>query len=1214
MAKRMLIDATHPEETRVVVVNGNRLEEFDFETSTKKQVKGNIYLAKVTRVEPSLQAAFVEYGGNRHGFLAFSEIHPDYYRIPVADRRIIGSGLQTPEAPLSEAAGEIADEGGVPLEDALPEPVMVVDTEASRDDASNEALHQAGYAAGEDEATSDVGEEGPGAEATAVEASYATTGSDAPAASSVLQTTASASEEPGKPPGPNAGADIEAAQPEPPPGRNWVAASAGDAVITSEEFIIQSSGTPSGELIPHTEEYREPTQHQESDAGFSTAPTPAEARDRAGEVSEPPVWAVEESRVGEVLEAPISMGDEHAGGDGPEAQTSKATEHEGGEDSETPFWGGDSGRDEAFGTPRPSDSEVENREVSDTRVTANGEDAESPVREASALGNGENGRHRGNQADALLEGENGEAEIIETLGGDEFEEVETQRSRAHRHYKIQEVIRRRQIMLVQVTKEERGNKGAALTTYLSLAGRYCVLMPNTARGGGVSRKITNLADRRRLKEILEELEIPEGMGVIVRTAGAERSKAEIKRDYEYLLRLWNEIRELTLRSTAPALIYEEGDLIKRSIRDLYTRDIDEVLVEGEEGYRTAKAFMKMLMPSHAKRVQPYRDPQIGLLHRFQVESQIDAIHSPVVQLRSGGYVVIDQTEALVAIDVNSGRSTRERNIEETALRTNLEAAEEIARQLRLRDLAGLIVIDFIDMEEHRNQGAVERRLKEALRSDRARIQVGRISPFGLLEMSRQRLRSSLTEASTQPCPHCGGTGFIRSTESTALYVLRSIEEEGMRRRSAEVCVYVPTTVALYILNHKRELLAQLEARYGIHVLVARDDSLIPPAFRLERLRAIEPGETAVAVMPPLTQAPHVDEDEADEADEDLDEIAEIEDAEQPERDGDEERIRARRRRRRRRRHEDDRNRVSPTSGDDEAEEPPVPQVAITAREEGEAEQEGEEEDGESERLHRRRGRRGGRRRGRRDESVGSGVEIGHAAADSIEIVPIDGNGSADRSFGYDERDTPPSAEEDVSVEAPAPEPALALAATEIETASLAALAGEGAPEVHPAPAVEPPEPSSSAAAERPGLSAEPTAPHETPSYTVPGAEMAGDDGIATPATPATAEVAEPGQPNEHNSTAVHAVAEPELAQDTSSATRGVAPVSAEVAEPGQPNEHNSAAVPAVAEPELAQDTSSVSDEAEPAPAQQQEPALLVQEVTKKPENPRRGWWQRLIQS
>ena len=354
------------------------------------------------------------------------------------------------------------------------------------------------------------------------------------------------------------------------------------------------------------------------------------------------------------------------------------------------------------------------------------------------------------------------------------------------------------------------------------------------------------------------------MGVIVRTAGAERSKAEIKRDYEYLLRLWNEIRDLTLRSTATALIYEEGNLIKRSIRDLYTRDIDEVLVEGEEGYRTAKAFMKMLMPSHAKRVQPYREAQIGLFHRFQVENQIDAIHSPIVQLRSGGYVVINQTEALVAIDVNSGRSTRERNIEETAVRTNLEAAEEIARQLRLRDLAGLIVIDFIDMEEHRNQVAVERRLKEALKNDRARIQVGRISPFGLLEMSRQRLRPSLVETAMQPCPHCGGTGFVRSTESTALYVLRSIEEEGMRRRSAEICVYVPTTVALYILNQKRHSLVELETRYDLRVLLARDDTLIPPAFRLERLRAYSPTLPSVLPAAPLTQAPDIEDEDEDE--------------------------------------------------------------------------------------------------------------------------------------------------------------------------------------------------------------------------------------------------------------------------------------------------------------------------------------------------------------
>jgi len=578
--------------------------------------------------------------------------------------------------------------------------------------------------------------------------------------------------------------------------------------------------------------------------------------------------------------------------------------------------------------------------------------------------------------------EGGESETIETIDGDELEEAERQRSRTFRHYKIQEVIKRRQIMLVQVSKEERGNKGAALTTYLSLAGRYCVLMPNTARGGGVSRKITSITDRRRLKDVLEELDIPDGMGVIVRTAGAERSKAEIKRDYEYLLRLWNEIRDLTLRSTAPAMIYEEGNLIKRSIRDLYTRDIDEVLVEGEDGYRTAKAFMKMLMPSHARRVQPYRDPQIGLLHRFQVESQIDAIHSPIVQLRSGGYVVINQTEALVAIDVNSGRSTRERNIEETAVRTNLEAAEEIARQLRLRDLAGLIVIDFIDMEENRNQLAVERRLKEALKNDRARIQVGRISPFGLLEMSRQRLRPSLVETSTQPCPHCGGTGFIRSTESTALYVLRSIEEEGMRRRSAEICVYVPTMVALYILNQKRDSLVQLETRYGLRVLVARDDALIPPAFRLERLRAYGPAEAAVLPAAPLTQAPEIKEEEVEIEDE-VEEAPEPLESERREQEGEEERGRSRRRRRRRRRRDDEP--ASAGAAGSEAVEEAGEVVAKEGRAGGEDGNGDEQND--VERRRRRRGRRAGRRRARGEGGFEPTFEEPRPPSELVEILP-----------------------------------------------------------------------------------------------------------------------------------------------------------------------------------------------------------------------------------
>src|SRR5579864_1606810 len=739
MAKRMLIDAAHPEETRVVVTNGTRLEEFDFESSTKKQVKGNIYLAKVTRVEPSLQATFVDYGGNRHGFLAFSEIHPDYYRIPVSDRP---AGETEPPGAVGRPEDGDGD-NGVPLAAALPEPVSVPRGIANEDEP----------------------------------------GGDQDAAG-----------EPDWGPGHSASAPVEAAP------------------IEVEHQVGDSRYTL---LAPDVAATDQPDDLPES-SSFSAQST-QEPDSMALRAAEEALLAAEIGNLGETVRA-------------------------------------------------VDESETEN---------------------------------------------------VETLGGDEVEEVEEadaerRRRQPMRHYKIQEVTKRRQIMLVQVAKEERGNKGAALTTYLSLAGRYCVLMPNTGRGGGVSRKINSLSDRRRLKEILEELDIPEGMGVIVRTAGAERSKAEIKRDYEYLLRLWNEIRDLTLKSTAPALIYEEGNLIKRSIRDLYSRDMDEVIVDGDVGYKTAKSFMKMLMPSHAKRIKVYHDPTVPLFHRYQVEGQIDAIHSPIVQLRSGGYIVINPTEALVAIDVNSGRSTKERNIEETALKTNVEAAEEIARQLRLRDLAGLIVIDFIDMEEHRNQGAVERRLKDAMRHDRARIQVGRISPFGLLEMSRQRLRPSLVEASTQPCPHCGGTGFIRSTESTALYVLRSIEEEGMRRRSAEVCIYVPTTVALYILNHKRDSLAQLEARYGIHVLVARDDALIPPAFRLERLRAYGPGETVAATPAPLTQATEIEEDEPEEEAEIEEAAAPLDGAQQPEPDGEDERGRSRRRRRRRRRHEDEVGTRSPT--------------------------------------------------------------------------------------------------------------------------------------------------------------------------------------------------------------------------------------------------------------------------------------------------------------
>jgi ribonuclease E len=965
MAKRMLIDAAHPEETRVVVLSGNRLEEFDFESSTKKQVKGNIYLAKVIRVEPSLQAAFVDYGNHRHGFLAFSEIHPDYYKIPVSDRDRAELEPAYAETEGRDIPPETTDADVVSLAAVLPEPVPVP--------AASEAA--------EDELAEPADAE--------------------PLAAS--PPAADYQEEP-------APGDVDAAE-------------------------MPAQHTPAGqvsiELLPWVE-----------------VPPAAESASDHIEAAHPPVIAARSVDAEDaVASAPVSS---------------------------------------------LVMTEEESREL-----------AEGVATNGSAEGDGE------------------AIETVETLGGDELEEAAHQRSRTFRHYKIQEVIKRRQIMLVQVTKEERGNKGAALTTYLSLAGRYCVLMPNTGRGGGVSRKITNISDRRRLKDILEELDIPEGMGVIVRTAGAERSKAEIKRDHEYLLRLWNEIRDLTLRSTAPALIYEEGDLIKRAIRDLYTRDIDEVLVEGEEGYRTAKAFMKMLMPSHAKRVQPYRDPQIGLFHRFQVESQIDAIHSPIVQLRSGGYVVINQTEALVAIDVNSGRATRERNIEETAVRTNLEAAEEIARQLRLRDLAGLIVIDFIDMEEHRNQIAVERRLKEALKNDRARIQVGRISAFGLLEMSRQRLRPSLVEISTQPCPHCGGTGTIRSTESTALYVLRSIEEEGIRRRSAEIAIHVPTTVALYILNQKRDSLVQLEQRYGLRVFVARDDALIPPAFRLERLRAYTPAETAIAPAAHLTQTPIPDEDE-----EEMEEVAAA-----SETDGGEEEERGRsrsRRRRRRRRHEEAAPAVEPAAeADEEAAEDERELVAEEDRRDG-AEGDGDEET-EAERRRRRRGRRGGRRRGRRDETAESGFDAPRPASDTVEILPVPETAEAEPTF----------------VEAHSTWPA-GVGAAAIETASLPALAGEA---------------SAGPASSDEAVKAE---PGDVDQLEHAGAEELHSHGIAEPPAPEAT-----NQP----------------------------PPSAE-SEQGRPY------------------ISDAERELEPAAAQEQqqhEPTHPVETITEKPTNPRRGWWQRLIQ-
>ena len=492
-----------------------------------------------------------------------------------------------------------------------------------------------------------------------------------------------------------------------------------------------------------------------------------------------------------------------------------------------------------------TDEEREHDDAEERHVTeASGDHAD----EAASAATGENGE--GSTVVEVHEenGEDAAEEVVESVGGsDALEEVPDRAPRYRRQYKIQEVIKRRQVMLVQVVKEERGTKGAALTTYLSLAGRYSVLMPNTARGGGISRKITSAEDRARLKEAAAELEVPEGMGVILRTAGASRTKIDIKRDFEYLLRMWETVRDLTLKSTAPKLVYEEGSLVKRSIRDLYSKDIDDVVVAGSDAYHEAKDFMRMLMPSHAKNVKPYADTQ-PLLSRYGVENQLDAMFSPVVQLRSGGYIVLNQTEALVAIDVNSGRATREHHIEDTALKTNLEASDEISRQLRLRDLAGLIVIDFIDMDEKRNNRAVERRLKECLKHDRARIQVGRISHFGLLEMSRQRIRTSVLESSTEKCPYCGGSGHVRSVSSLALQVLRALEEQLMKGATHNLIARTRPDVALYVLNQKRAHLRSLEERFAITITISADESVAAPqAFVVDRGEQVHTPEAAKAL-------------------------------------------------------------------------------------------------------------------------------------------------------------------------------------------------------------------------------------------------------------------------------------------------------------------------------------------------------------------------------
>ncbi|MEY4056117.1 MAG: hypothetical protein RL519_1452 [Pseudomonadota bacterium] len=757
MTMRMLIDARHQEETRVAVLKGNRIEEFDFESAEHKQIKGNIYLAKVTRVEPSLQAAFVDFGGNRHGFLAFSEIHPDYYQIPKEDR----------EALLAEEAAHAEEEAALRA-------IAEGEEDFVGDDELGETL-------------------------------------------------------------------------------------ADDLAGTSHEAF-----------------------HGDDDHGVTEVDTD------------------EKDEVATIEDGQIDNAFDHEG--------EEAAEAEGGEDRRR-------GR----------------------------------------------GRRRQGQG-------RGKAK--------EADEIRAKRMALRRRYKIQDVIQRRQVLLVQVVKEERGNKGAALTTYLSLAGRYCVLMPNSSHGGGISRKISSAADRKRLKSIIAEMDLPKAMGCIVRTAGLQRTKTEIKRDFDYLARLWDDIRETTLKSTAPALIHSDSDLIKRAIRDIYNREIEEVVVEGEHGYRLARDFMKMLMPSHAKRVKQYADP-VPLFQRYGAEDQLTAMYDPVVQLKSGGYIVINPTEALVSIDINSGRSTKEHGIEATALNTNLEAAREIARQLRLRDMAGLVVIDFIDMEYGSNVRKVEKAMKDALKNDRARIQVGRISSFGLMEMSRQRLRTGVLEATTRQCPHCDGTGLVRTASSAGLSALRLIEDEAAKGRGSIISLFASTEAAVYLLNAKRADLAEIEERYGVRVEVLPEGENEGAKMRVA---SSGPRPEFVPKFEPI--ALEDDDDIADIADEDDDDDRDEDDARERGGRREDGEGRGKRRRRRRRRGGRDREEGETAEGADAEESEDAGDSDEQDREDGPA---GETDE---QRKRRRRRRRGGRgRNGNREESGEAGNEA-EDATNQVDAEPV----------------------------------------------------------------------------------------------------------------------------------------------------------------------------------------------------------------------------------
>lgn len=802
---KMLIDASHPEETRVVVVRGSRVEEFDFESENKTQIRGNIYLAKVTRVEPSLQAAFVDYGGNRHGFLAFSEIHPDYYQIPVADRQAL---LEQDEADAAEdEATEEKEKEAKPAKRRR---------RSRRKPAAKKANEEAAESASEN--------------------------------------------------------DADGVKP------------------SSDEEVAADKGNGS--------------ENVEAKTDTADAPTNEGASAKA------------------------------AGDDDDETPGSIAAANESDVISEPANEEGDDDDDD--------DEDVDGENEEDDNGTQDDDDA------------------------------------VESVGvEDALEEVPVRRVK-RRQYKIQEVIKRRQIILVQIVKEERGNKGAALTTYLSLAGRYSVLMPNTARGGGISRKITNLSDRKRLKSIAGELDVAEGMGVILRTAGASRTKPEIRRDFEYLLRLWENVRNLTLQSTAPCLVYEEGSLIKRSIRDLYNKDTGDIFVSGDEAYSEAKGFMSMLMPSHAKFVKRYTD-RVPIFSRNGVEAQLDKMLQPQVTLKSGGYLVINQTEALVAIDVNSGRATKQHSIEDTATQTNLEAAEEVARQLRLRDLAGLIVVDFIDMEEKRNNRAVEKRLKDALKNDRARIQVSRISHFGLLEMSRQRIRASVLESTTQICPACEGMGHVRSASSVALHVLRTTEEHLLKTSKHNIIVKTSAETAQYVLNSKRMNLVDLETRFGVTITIEIDPTIGNQYISIERGEFATPRVQAETHVQPDSFWPDESSSESsdDESSDDNSEV--VENAETGESED-----RPKRKRRRSRR---GRGRSNSTNGDAPESEETSTNEASTEAKSIDAPDEVVEDDAAPAKR-RRRGRRGGRNNAQEENNASAEAVVDNTAAEPVaEVEP-----------------------------------------------------------------------------------------------------------------------------------------------------------------------------------------------------------------------------------